>query len=257
METETVAKIIRDNNLNLPGSDIAKTSIYLVFPLLLLILTTDNPFLPESHVALERYQEISFLLLIGSMFLCISSGIVVNDILSKKPSEINKFCSLFYGKIFLNLSVMLFFFVVCMWVMVLGGILSSPFAMLLAMSPILLTIQYFRDRHVDYQKLVKILGKYICGNPNCTVPDAKTVKMYVEVTASIPIFVVIVTLSVGQFFVETVNLPNYLLTNELENILKTNWYYVVYYLTYYLSIIIASFGVLPSKITRNLIKKIL
>ena len=138
--TKTIGQILAEESVVLPGSDLGKTSVYLIFPLVLLAVLADNPFFNAQLDSIKAYRDISTLLLILSMALAVVSGKSARDALDSQPAEIKWYTSLFFGKLLIASSVLVFFVVVCLWVVLLGGIMSSPFASLLSMSPMVILL---------------------------------------------------------------------------------------------------------------------
>ncbi len=255
---KTIGNILSENNLELPGIDTGKTAIFMILSLILLFLVTDNSIFQCEIKELEFYQGVSTLLLILCMSLSYFSGILVKNIIDCEVIDLSRFFSLFYGKILINFSVFLFFSTVCIWVVLLGGIMTSPFATLLSISPILLTIQFIYDYKIDRKAIYNCInsewkkeqdGKNLSGE----VFTRNTIYL----TSLLPVVLVTLVLTIGQYCVDSKNIPDLLLENKLTEILKTEWYSRIYYFTYFFSVFVAAFGVLPKNIIKKITKKII
>jgi len=251
-QKKTIQDILSDHNIELPGSDMTKTTLFMIFPLILMLLITNNPIFDCELTDLEIYKSLSFLLLIISLGTAMLSFIAVDTVQKRYLKDLSRFFSLFIGKILINFSVLLFFLVVCSWVILLGGIISSPFATILSISPVLLTIQFIQDHKIDFDNIYKMINK----DKNISLRSKNTTKKVVLLSSFIPIFVVCLTLIIGQYCISNYNLHEYLLNNKFCEILKSDWYTKVYFFTYYFSVFIAAFGVLPKNITRSITNKL-
>jgi hypothetical protein len=254
---KTIRQIMLENNLELPGSDLSKTILFMIFPLVLMVLLTNNPIFSCDVKDLQAYKNASFLVLILCLITTIVSGMSVWSILDCNLGNLSRFFSLFIGKILISLSVFLFFMVICSWVILLGGIMSSPFATILSISPVLLTVQFVQDRKIDFNSIYQAINnEWLSINSNSNLSGKKFTEKIVLFSSFIPILIVLVTLIVGQYYISNHGLHEMLLSNSFSDIISTEWYRHVYFFTYYISVAVAAFGVLPKNVTRRMTYKL-
>jgi hypothetical protein len=257
MINRSINQILLEKNLNIPGSDIMKTFICCVFPLLILFLTSDNPLFSIDIEEIDQYQRISNLVLMTSLFFAILSMVAFLKIRDVQIDKFRNYWALFFPKLLLGVSIFFFYLVICFWMIALGGIMSSPFATLLSMSPILLMIQFLRDSRRSYDRIYITVNKAL-KQFEIRIPKSThiLVKRTLCVTSIVPIIIVILTLILGQYSVIYFDIHRYLLSNTFDKILLSDWYCHVYHFLYYLSVIIATVGVLPANITTNIWEKL-
>lgn len=254
MEKEiTVREVLDEYQLILPGENIAKTTGYFIFPLLVLFLITDNPIFTAGIDRLSPHQKFSFIFLLLSLVTSVISGWCAHFVTRSNIKDIQKYSSLFYGKILIEISVIFFYLVICWWVILLGGIITSPFAALLSMSPILLLVQFFRDRNQEYDKFYNtIKEKWESLHKNQQIKSHNFIKRTIIVLSSIPLILVVLTLSIGQYI--SSHFP--ILPNDIDVIISSHWYVTVYHCIYYISVFIAIFGILPQHQLQIITRKI-
>lgn len=254
---KTIREIVDDAGIDVPGSDFARTLVFILFPLALLFLLTDNPALHLNIDELQPYRRVSALLLFSSIGLAVGSYIAVDSVQETRLKDLNRYASLFWGKILIGLAVLFFFAVICGWVILLGGIISSPFASALSMSPILLTIQLFRDRELNYRALYKNVGTRWASKKGMRAKNTHILMTrLVFILGLSPIVLVITTLIFGQACVSFLEAHKALLGTAYEKIVSSSWYFRVFFATYYLSVFIAVCGVLPRSFTTRLTHKV-
>jgi len=254
---KTIREILSANNLELPGSDLSRTILFMIFPLVLMVLLTNNPIFSCEIKDLQAYKNISFLVLILCLITTVLSGMAVWSVQECNLGNLSRFFSLFIGKVLISLSVFLFFMVICSWVILLGGIMSSPFATILSISPVLLTIQFFQDHKIDFNKIYEVVNQeWLAINSNTNLAGKELTEKIVLFSSLIPILIVIITLIVGQYYISNQGLHELLLNNKFSDIIATEWYKHVYFFTYYFSVAIAAFGVLPKNVTKTLTYKL-
>ena len=257
MINRSINQILVKKDLNIPGSDIMKTFVCCVFPLLILFLTSDNPLFSIEIEEIAQYQRISNLGLLISLFFAILSMVAFLKIRDVQINRFRNYWAIFYPKLLLGVSIFFFYLVICFWVITLGGIMSSPFSTLLSMSPILLMIQFFRDSRRSYDRIYITVNKAL-KQFKIRIPKSTHVCVIrlLFVTRVVPIIIVILTLTLGQCSVIYFNVHHYMLSNTFDRILLSDWYCHVYHFLYYLSVIIALVGVLPADITARIWEKL-
>lgn len=253
---KTVAEVLADKNLFLPGSDFTKTVLFFLFPLILLFSVSNNPIFETNLTVIQPFRNYSTLLLILSLTFAVLSMLSVHKSLNSRFEEITNYFSLFYGKILIECSVLVFFLVVCLWVIVLGGIMRSPFACLLSMSPILLMIQLLRDKSDDYDALLGAFEPFWNTKTVTSISEndiiARKIIFWMQVA---PIMLIVSTLLIGQYLISQYNIHEAILGNGFREVIESKWYYRLYYFCYYLSVVIAAIGVIPSEETKKLTQK--
>jgi len=171
-------------------------------------------------------------------------------VLNSRVNEINHYICLYWGKILVEISVAFFFLVVCGWVILLGGIMRSPFATLLSVSPVLLFIQIWYNRTFNYNEIREALRVHWKGDD--LEKSHRRAKTVVRIMGIIPIVLVMATLIIGQICIAQYNIHITLLGAGFDKVVASNWYSQVYYVTYYLSVLTATFGILPPHMTRRI-----
>ena len=181
------------------------------------------------------------------------SGWCVHHILSEEVAEVRRYVSLFYGKMLIGVSVLLFYVVVCWWILLLGGITLSPFAALLSMSPILLLVQAFRDRNRFYDSFYETIKDEWCsyhqGQP---IRGHQGIKWTLIVLNFCPLSLVLLTLFAGQWAVCRFSVHETMLGGSVTLVTGSGWYVNVYHVIYYLSVLIAVFGVMPQGVLQKI-----
>jgi len=249
---KTVKEVLAERECELPGSDLGKTLIYMCFPLLILILITD---IPNAVDALMTYQRVSVLILLLCIGLAIYSSYVIRNVAKCMTNDLEMYCALYIGKLTLMLSVFLFFTVISLWFMILGGVVSSPFASLLTISPILLTVQWARDRPSNYDKILWAIRPYLSSKAAVGTSYHKIIKWLILILGILPIFVIISTVTVGEALIVKLKIHDKLTQNNFESIVQTSWYVRVYIAVYFISMAVAVFGTVPQRITRKITKR--
>lgn len=253
MVNGSIYQFLMDKGIKIPGSDIMKTFICMMFPLIILFITSDNPFFSIKIEEIDQCQSISSLGLIISLSFAIFSFFSFLPLITVPIDSLRNYWFIFFPKLFLGVSIIFFYLVICFWIIALGGIMSSPFSTLLSISPILLMIQFFRDKHRSNHRIYitvnKALKPFKIKIPKSThVHVIKTLYLI----QLVPIIIVILTLILGQFSVIYFNVHLYFLSDTFNTILKSDWYCHSYHFLYYLSVIIAVVGVLPTNITERI-----
>jgi len=253
----TLRKLLEQKNLYLPGENLAKTIVYIIFPICVMLLITDNPLFIANIKELIPHQHFSFLLLLASISTAVLSGWFTHYIMSEEVEHIKRYFSLFYGKILLGVSVLLFYIVVCWWVLLVGGITLSPFSTLLSMSPILLLIQMFRDKNSFYDSFHDTIKEdWESSHNNQVIRGHTTVKWTLIILNSFPLIIVVATLIIGQWAVCKLGIHEIILGKKIDLITNTEWYVMVYHVIYYLSVLIAIVGVMPPTLLQKISRTI-
>jgi hypothetical protein len=256
VKKKSVKEVLAEHECEIPGNDLGRTGIYMCFTLLLLFLTTDNLIFAIEENALRSFQNVSFFILGLCLFLTLYSSIAVIWTATTMTDELEGYYSLYKGKIALMVSVVLFFVVISLWFIILGGIVSSPFASLLTISPILLTIQCIRDRPINYDRILWAIKPHLSGKAAVGISHHDFIKRLILILGILPVFVIGSTVTVGEALIVKIKIHEKLTLNKFESIVQTAWYLRVYIAVYFISIAIAVFGMTPQRITRKITKKL-
>lgn len=252
-QDQNIRQLLSAKNLDMPGSNFAKTTIYGLFPLFLLLLLSNTSWHPCDIPGLPAYQDLSFLFLIACLATAIASGCVADHVLDITIGDLGYFVCLYIPKLLISVSVLLFYTVVCAWVVLLGGITCSPFAALLSMSPVLLMIQIWRDRGADLDAYYCVCQKaWQDGQRQGWVLSRWCAKWIVLGLSACPLVLVVGTLILGQVAVVRWEVHRLLLGDAVEKLPTSAWYVSMYYWLYYMSVVIAVFGVAPSAPLRRI-----
>lgn len=261
METETkelsLSNLIKDHKIEIPGFDQAKTCFFILILIIMLMLITDNPILKiidfkeletnkDQHL-LITCSRFSFLMIIISLSLCVFSMVCVFRISNIPVSQFNRCRFIFLPKLLINISLICFFMTISLWIFFLGGIINSPFASLLSMSPILMSIQIFRERKNHYNFLYKKI--YSINQRIITLHKWNRLQKIVRFFGFLPILIIILTLVLGWI--------NFDFIKKINDLQETNWFSALYHCIYYFSVLIAFVGVLPDEKTKNWTSKYL
>ena len=235
----TIGQVLRSTRI--PGSDIKRTIVSGVFAFAVLVLTREGMFPYEPACkAIQPLQQVSLVLLLASLLLAglsISAALTVKNLHVRR---IQNYWIVYKGKLLLDIAILLFFCVVCLWVVGLGGVTRSPFSAILCLSPALILIPWFTDRRRWYDDVYSAIVAH-----NKKLADANThrwVRRTMRILGVAPLIVVLLTLVFGQMAVAKLSAHQWFLAGDLEPVLSTAWYYSVYYALYYLSAAIAIFG---------------
>jgi len=241
-------------HVNIPGSDLARSAAFIVIVLLLLIMTSTDLIASVDNDILIPHQRITTILCIFIVIMILASTMLVNYLVKNKVDNINNYLSIYYPKILLGVSVALYFILLSWWVFILGGVLKSPFASLLSVSPIILIIQYVNDEKNNYNKMYVIYKKH-----NGTSFDEKKLKIYhrrirrvLIIISIVPIITVIAVLIMGEYLVGYLHMHLAIVGTGYKSILDSKWYESIAYIAYYLTVVIAAIGVLDPAITRKM-----
>lgn len=252
-EGQILKNVLVQNDIELPGSDAMRTAVLLLFQVLLLFLI-DKLFIDIKEI--RPYQDYSRWFILGSMLFSIISIIQGQYVLHTNVKEVN-INTIFYAKTLIGVSIILSFITLCFWVILLGGVLKSPFASILSVSPILLIIQYFRDRNDKkaYKKILVILNE---DSDNEHPKATGWVRKFIAITEKIsivPILIVIITITIGEFLSTMFHPSSFLLNGKLNIILRSNRFHILCYIVYYSSILVVVYGIMPREVTRRLSRK--
>jgi hypothetical protein len=251
-----IEDIISAQNIKMPGFDILKTIVFLVLNLILLFLVTDNPILDIDSInneiicydtsSLEFLSQISFCFIFANLFIIAYSMLSAYFV---KVSEIedakDNMIGFFKPKIALNISIIFFFMVITGWIVALGGIKNSPYATLLSMSPILITIQLFRDWKMNENRMFVIVYAQDTANKKHNKKNWRKLENRTKGLAYVPLFFILLSLILSHCNFD------FLHTKLISN---TTWFNVLYYIVYYFSIFIAFYGTLSVKSIKRLSK---
>lgn len=248
-------------DIEIPGFDITKTGVFMFFTILLLFLVTDNFVLNITEIVITNknindvndliwLSKFSFFIGLLTLLISLSAAISAVETLNKDIDEITRYHCIFRSKNLINISVILFFLIVSIWVIFLGGIMTSPFATLLSMSPILLSIQLFREKRFKIDKILIILANN--QKRRITDHDKQKWRIYKRINKSLgffPLILITITLILGYYDLSIIKC-------KIIEISKTTWFFRLYRITYYISVFIAIFGVLPREWTNRISKKL-
>lgn len=232
----------------LPGSDILKTMLSGVFAILVLFLTGDSLAFPfdAGCDSIRSLQRVSLALILASLLFAIGSIASIYTIRNLRVNKLRSYWVIYRGKLLLDFAILIFFMVVCAWVIGLGGITRSPFSAFLCLSPAILLITWFNDQPTRYNEVYSALTDYRPKLATQAIHDR--VRKVVRVAGFLPLVVVLLTLILGQVAVARFAVYKWFLGGELQLrlVLQTSWYYKVYYAIYALSAAVVIFGSIPT-----------
>ena|GEM_PF-3880502 len=236
----TVGQVLRD--VGIPGAHIGRTVVSALFAIAFLLLTRDGLlFRPEPEcLAIEPLQRVSFAFIVVSLLLAALSVVTSLTVGNVRVSRMRSYWVVYRGKVLIDFAVLVFFCVVCVWVIGLGGITRSPFAMLLCLSPALILISWFTERGSWYDSIRTAIAEHNAAIATLRIHTKVRRKM--RMLGFVPLVVVTITLVLGQIAVARLSAHEWFLSGSLEEVLRTDWYYSRYYALYYLSAAIAIFG---------------
>jgi hypothetical protein len=186
-------------------------------------------------------RQASFVLLVVSLLLAALSIRAVLTVKNLHIHRIQNYWVVYKGKLLLDIAILLFFCVVCVWVVGLGGVTRSPFSAILCLSPAVILIPWLTDRRRWYDAVFSAIAAH-----SEELADADThrqVRRTMRILGVAPLVVVLLTLGLGQMAVAKLSAHEWFLVGDLEPVLSTVWYYSVYYALYYFSAASAILGV--------------
>jgi hypothetical protein len=148
------------------------------------------------------------------------------------------------------------------WVVLLGGVLRSPFSVLLALSPLYYLVELtWPEKRLTLLQVMEI-WKEARTQAQMPTKGGEHVRFYNRLinwlTVAGPVLIAI-TLLPGEFAISRYSLHTELLgsTTRFEAILQSYWYVVVFRFAYYVSVGAAVVGVLPPETRAKLIDRVM
>ena len=253
----SIEALFKQKNIFVPGSNSFRTDGFIFFSVILLLLTNPNPIIDLNFDPLVSFQKSSLILIGSAIFLALSSRAYARYILDKNVYSIKHYSYILFSRFTINIAIILFFFVVCMWVIILGGILNSPFASLLTISPIIIFVQLF-DAKIDYDKIFEVFEKVKNqGKTSRKMHHKPSLNKFMYLFEITPALLVFLTIICGEILINKCNLTHEILKTEYEKIFSSNPINTLHYIVFCLSILIAIFGIIPDTRSRNFSEKIL
>jgi hypothetical protein len=234
----------------LPGSNLIRSSVFLVLVLLLWLCLDSAP----AHIP-SALRTVSMVVLCFTAILIVISMSVVIYVDVKQIDWIHDLFPIFCPKVLISFSVFLFFIVVCLWIFVLGGIIRSPFGDLLTVSPIYLIWQSLRDR--DVRAYNRFYGAWSGTSQHGLAKDKRKelYRSYLKIVRALdisPLWVILVTVSVVEVGVRLLGLHRYFLgDNNSKVIFDTTWYIVVSYVVFVVAVTSTLSSVYPEEFKKQ------
>lgn len=252
MDQTTIGDLFRGKKYSLPGADISKTSLFAIITVVTLLLTADTAIFAESIEEMATYHKWSVILLGLSLVCSAFSANFAHNLQQKNIQDINNFKSALRPKVLINVSITIYFVVVTMWIVALGGIKNSPFASMLAVSPILYVFNLILPSKSQRNAYEIFLKAYFEANSNVSSHsfERKCLKYFdsVERLNLAPVIVFCIALLLG---IPVIDLHD----GNLDTVLSSTWYNNTYLLIYFLSVLVSAFGAIPRGVTKSITDK--
>ena len=246
-------QIIRD----VPGGDIVKTLIFIIFTITIFFILC-GPFSPPEIPA--AYSKLTTTCLLFGILLCAFSAAYARFVQTSRADDLKKGYKILYPKVILEAGMFLVFLVICFWTIILGGILFSPFGSILIVSPIFFLIEFFRLRDVaSYIKLVQIINR---GSKSMFESGAlgKVEQFLIRTINCLNIAILVLvlfTVIVGECLVKICSINLIIYRNAVAQIMGSSWFLIVSYIIYYFSLAATFIAIIPRSYTMNWTKKLL
>lgn len=224
-----------------PGFDIIKSLIFVLYVVVCWAYLSIVSPPKEINLLIVRVSVVVFLICVTLSIISIAYAWRI------KEKGISYFApiKILAPKILIDLAVMLFFTVICLWIIAFGGILKSPVAGLLTISPIFIAMQLIGRR--DLALSVEEFSHFVnTSNPTeqIEVYNAKIQRwLGFSIISNSLLSVLIIVASITYFewdikdgILDLISLPNSIFITD-NNVFKTEWFFMTCYSVYYLSIV--------------------
>ncbi|MEJ7623809.1 MAG: hypothetical protein WKF34_07430 [Pyrinomonadaceae bacterium] len=234
-----------DEVIALPGADLSRTLGFLIIAILIgLIVNTGD------LVQIRSYQRTSMFMLLISWGLAVGSAYHSYRYLNLQLDEIKNPAMILIPKFLLTVSISIFFLTIGIWIVILGGIWSSPYAALLSVSPILYGVQMLYAESAQREACLRFIDSYEQEQGDSHEDSFMTWYRRNNIFSYLPLLVVALLLVVGYRRID--------LFEDFEGgliaVLDTNWYYFTYAVIYYSSVVLAIGATLPVTTTKRITK---
>lgn len=250
----TEEKVSAQTFRNLPGSSISRSSTFIVFVILMIIGLLYSPErLPP------QLSKLSIICLAIVALLIICSGQYSRYIEDSGLGRIKNARVFFRPKLLINSAMLLFFLVICFWVISLGGILTSPYADLLAVSPIYLIWQILRREEEGlYQRILEDWRKVVNDKEETKKDIATTYLRWIRILQWSPLVIICLTVSLGEVLIRKINFHMFILgKHDTAPIFDSMWYLATSYTVYFVAVLSTILGVFPKEIKDSIARKTL
>ena len=245
----------RDKGIILPGSDLTRTVGFFLSVLIMITLTKESPVVRLDFDQLRPYKDVTFLVLIFCLAIIALNFYWYDKLGNINIGKVISYRQLFFGRIAILFALGLFYFIICLWVMLLGGIMNSPFTSMLTISPIITLVHVYQDYNSNYYEIID------AANKHASIPESKIIspndskyRNRITILNLIPLIFALLTITIGEYFVTTHDLSIILLNSSYKEILASDDYCTIYYIIFGISFSIAVFGSFP-ELTRYIARK--
>lgn len=239
-----------------PGGDhLRSIMLALVGAVLWLWLRTSPKQLPGVYTEMIFY---ALFFVIALPLIAMALGIIISRTPIKELTSPRK---LFIPKIVVQGAVISFFVILGVLVVMLGGVLKSPFAALLTVSPIYYVVHILTNKDIEeYRLIIEEWVKYTDTGKRDSIKNEieKSVRL-VKALDYVPVIIIVLVVVPGELLVLLMDLHHIILGGEslYAEILKSGWYTKTAYLVYYVAIVGAAVVVIPPEERSKIYKKIL
>ncbi len=235
-----------DEVIALPGADLSRTYAFLAITMATLFIMNRG-----DLEQIRGYQKTSVSFVLISLVVGIASAHFSYIYLNLPLNEIRNPNKILTPKFLLTFSISIFFLNIGMWIVVLGGIWSSPYAALLSVSPVLYGLQMLYVEAGHKRACIQFIETYDMemgvDHKSSFMKSYERHKYF----SYLPLLIISISLIVGYQRID--------LFRDFEGgltaVLNTDWYQITYALIYYLSVVLAIGGTMPATKTKKVTKK--
>lgn len=241
---------------DLPGTDFVRTILFCGLTALILFVLC-GPLTPEDLPLIYRVAT-SFLLISG-IAASMMSAIWIHMLHHANVADIRHPHRLLYPKILLQIGTLIVFAVISFWVVVLGGILQSPFGTLVVISPVFFVLNFVFGREIHRcTKLMIAVHRPSCVSTPVAVclstKEKNTIRTLNWLNWSV-LALLTVTVVLGEYFVKKHDIHLIYRNTEMAKILTSDWRLLWCYVFYYISFLATILTVMPRQITLGMTRK--
>lgn len=248
-----------DQIKDLPGTDMLRSIILIVLATGFLIGIRESPTnIPSLFRDLSIYISVIVIFCTGVSMVQSVKLPTFNDIENLSTPKL-----FFYPKITVSIAVLLFFISLCIWVVLLGGVIKSPFGSVLLLSPIFFVLEFIRKE--DIKKYHNFMN-YCLSRQESQAKKKIEIERFqkyvrlVRILQFLPLLFILITIIFGELSVYFGKIHLFLLNCDIKayNVLiQTNWFTAMSYSLYYSSIIAMTISIIPRDSRRDLWDKLI
>ena len=238
-------------NKKKPGDDVFRSALLLI-SIVWLFFTIDRLPLAISEYMLTANKIISG---IGAGLALLSIAQSRHLEVLQKNKRKNHIDMLFLPKLLISCSTAIFFMMLCAWVVILGGILDSPYSSLLTVSSIFIIFNALTSQDIE-----EFTALFESSDDSDEILFRRNIKI-IKFLSYMPFVMVFITVIVFECYLliegRDAIMIMLLMESDVDKIItdfrETKWYVIVAYLTYYFALIGVLITLIPESIRTNIL----